>query len=109
MRVDLVLQRNRINADIEKLKESVVLINAYDSYGVNSASGSGVISYQNNMVITCYHVINHDLPGFEVLLNDGSTVRVNSIVAYNEDLDLAVLSLERIVNLLMAWIERNKK
>ena len=40
-------QRNRINADIEKLKESVVLINSYDSYGAHAAIGSGVISYQN--------------------------------------------------------------
>ncbi len=88
---------NRIHADIEKLKESVVLINSCDRYGARTASGSGVISYTNNEVITCYHVINQDKPGFEVLLNDGSTVKVKSIVAYNVELDLAVLSLEKEV------------
>ena len=70
---------HRINADIEKLKESVVRIDSCDAYGVHNVSGSGVISYQNNEVITCYHVINADVPGFEVALNDGSTVKVDSI------------------------------
>ena len=75
-------QSHRITADIEKLKESVVIINSCDNYGVHKAAGSGVISYQNNEVIVCYHVINGDVPECEVLLNDGTTMKVDPIVAY---------------------------
>ena len=94
----LYYQSQYVRVDIEKLKESVVIINSCDNYGVHQAAGSGVISYQNNEIITCYHVINGDVPEFEVLLNDGTTVKVDSIIAYNEELDIAVLHLEEEVN-----------
>ena len=84
---------NAKHIDIEKLKESVVKIVCYDIYGNEVSSASGVISHRNDEIVTNYHVIDEDACEFDIVLHDGTMVSVDSVIAYNEALDLAVLGL----------------
>ena len=81
--------------DYEKLSQSVVKICCYDSLERDNGTGSGVIVLQDNVIITNYHVIRGDSPTLEVITDQGDSIGVKSVIAYDEAKDLALLELER--------------
>ena len=80
--------------DYEKLSQSVVKINAYDPLGEALSSGSGVIILYDNVIVTCYHVIDGETLTLEVVTDRGDKIKVKNVIAYSEEKDLALLELE---------------
>ena len=80
--------------DYEKLSQSVVKINTYDSLGEENGSGSGVIVLYDNVVVTCYHVIDGEALTLDVITDQGDRIKVKNVIAYSEAKDLALLELE---------------
>lgn len=69
----------------EKCAPSVVQINTNSSIGTGFFISEGVI-------VTNYHVIE-GATEISVQLNTGKTYKINSILGYDEDLDIAILSV----------------
>ena len=95
-----VLQRQKLpKLDYEKLSESVVKIECYDEDGGEYATGSGVVVLYNNVVVTNYHVVSGDAYSFAVVSDDGQSQKVSSVIAFDENKDLAILQLSEATNI----------
>ena len=81
--------------DYEKLSQSVVKVCTYDSLGRENGPGSGVLALRDNVIVTNYHVICGDVFSLEILTDQGDSIEVKSVIAYDEAKDLAILELER--------------
>ena len=75
-----------------KLSNSTVEITADDGY--QTSTGSGFYIDENGTVVTNYHVIEGCSNVF-VTTNDGGTYSVESIIGYDSELDIAILSTSR--------------
>jgi len=75
---------------IEKLSKSVLLLNIYDTKNELSATGSGFIAFEDDILITNYHVIEN---GYKIEAVDEKDVvySLDKIVAYDKEKDLAIL------------------
>ena len=80
--------------DYEKLSQSVVKIICYDASGTECKTGSGVVAMYDNVVVTNYHVVAGESFTFDIITDWGEAYPARSILAYNEDRDLALLELE---------------
>ena len=85
--------------DYEKLSESVVKVECYDEDGNEYATGSGVVVLYNNVVVTNYHVVSEDAYSFVVIADDGQSREVTSVIAYDENKDIAILQLGEATNI----------
>lgn len=79
---------------IASAEKSVVKIICYDFDGNESATGSGFILFDEQTVITNYHVMEEAYT-CKILTNTEEYYNVDSIVAYSEDNDIAILLLEK--------------
>ncbi len=84
--------------DYNKLSESVVKIECYDENEQEYATGSGVILFSNDIVVTNYHVIADDAYSFYVVADDGQKKQLVTVVAYDENKDIAILQLNGPTN-----------
>ena len=75
----------------EKSKNSVGEIITYDINGDELALGTGFAISKDGRILTNYHVIE-DSNSAKITIN-GKTYTVNSVLAYDKDIDLAVLKI----------------
>ena len=78
-------------AAIETASESVVMLSCYDKSGELYASGSGFALIEKGIIVTNYHVIEENVYSIEVKTETGASYDVKSIVAMDEENDIAIL------------------
>lgn len=78
-------------AAIETASESVVMLSCYDKSGELYASGSGFALIEKGIIVTNYHVIEENVYSIEVNTETGASYDVKSIVAMDEENDIAIL------------------
>ena len=78
----------------DELSKSVVKIVCYDINGEEYASGSGSLVLYDNVIVTNYHVIADEAYSFEVITDNGKSIGVDSVIAYDEIRDVAILLLK---------------
>ena len=82
---------NNIPANIEKIKDSVVMIKTYDIDGNELATGSGFCAFENNYIITNYHVIDGAYK-IDIITDENKTYKISKVLIFNENDDLAIIS-----------------
>ena len=75
----------------EQSKNSVGEIITYNKSGAEVALGTGFVYSRDGKIITNYHVIE-DAYSAKITIN-GSTYTIQSVLAYNKNIDLAVLKI----------------
>lgn len=78
--------------DVNQLKNSVVQVFVYDENGNTIATGSGVVAFENNIVLTNAHVVEDNYK-LEVVSENNTKYKVEGIIAYNKKKDIAILKL----------------
>ena len=78
-------------AAIETASESVVMLSCYDKSGELYASGSGFALIEKGIIVTNYHVIEENVYSIEVKTETGASYDVKTIVAVDEENDIAIL------------------
>ena len=78
---------------LETIKDSVVLVNIYDDNEDIIATGSGFSAYQENWIVTNYHVIEN-ASNIKVVTDDNKEYAVNDIIIFDIAEDLAIISIE---------------
>ncbi len=79
-------------ADFDDLKKSVVLINVYNSDNELISTGSGVVAFENDIILTNAHVIEDNYK-IEVISENNTKYQVDGILDYNKKKDMAILKL----------------
>lgn len=79
--------------DIADLKDSVVQIYVYGEDGEAIATGSGVVAFKDDLILTNAHVVE-DNYSLEVISENNTKYTVEGIVAYNKKKDIAILKLK---------------
>ena len=75
---------------IEKVDKSVVKIVCYDFWGEEIATGSGFIAFEENTIVTNYHVIE-GAASVVVQISEEKAVYVEYVLCSSEENDLAIL------------------
>lgn len=96
-------------AKIETAAKSVVKINCYNSRGDLSATGSGFAMLEDGVIITNYHVIEKEAFSVELILDDGSKHKVNTVIAIDKENDIAILKSEEDLGLSLLEKGNTKK
>ena len=78
----------------ERVSPSVFYVEVYDSYGTALGSGSGVFVSSDGVAVTNYHVIE-DTSSARITLIDGQQYDVTNIIAYDSDLDVAIIRVSK--------------
>ena len=88
---------------IEESSRSVVLLNCYDDNGILVSSGSGFILFEDNIIVTNYHVIEDGIYDIDIEIETDKIIKecikVKSVVLANEDDDIAILKAEKSLGL----------
>jgi len=79
--------------------KSVVKLNCYDRSGDLYATGSGFACFEDNVIVTNYHVIEDGVYSIEASTEDGTKFDIKYILAVDEDRDIAILSTATSHNL----------
>lgn len=79
--------------DLEDVKDSVVMVEIYDKYGNEIATGSGFCAYQNNMIITNYHVIEGAY-AIKIVTDWDQKFNATKVEIFNAKDDLAILTFD---------------
>ena len=76
---------------IEKVKESVVMIETYDANGELLGTGSGFCAFKSNLIVTNFHVIEgaHEI---KIVTNDKERHSAFKIAVFDYNNDLAILN-----------------
>ena len=82
---------------VEKAADSVFMLEVYDNHNTRIAIGSGFIAFEDNLMVTNYHVIEG---ATYIIANSDENERyyVSSVEATDEKLDIAFLRLEANVS-----------
>lgn len=86
----LVMFNSKVNFD--DLKKSVVLINVYDSDNELISTGSGVVAFENDIILTNAHVVEDNYK-MEVISENNTKYQVKGMLDYNKKKDIAILKL----------------
>lgn len=89
---------NVLKPDIEELKKSVVQIYVYDERDEMIATGSGVVAFEDDVIITNAHVVEKNYK-LEVISENNTKYQVEGIIGYNKEKDIAILKLSDSKNL----------
>lgn len=76
---------------IEEIKDSVVMIETYDEYGSSISTGSGFCAYNENYIVTNFHVIK-GAKTIKVIDDNKNEYEIKKIEILKEADDLAILS-----------------
>lgn len=79
---------------IEKAATSVVKIYCYDYDGNEAATGSGFISFDNQTVVTNYHVIEKAY-SCKISTDSDKTLEIESVLSYSPEYDVAIIKLKK--------------
>lgn len=80
-----------IKSDIEKIKDSVVMVKAFDQDGTLISTGSGFCAYKSNYIVTNFHVIQ-GARTIKIMNDDKEEYNVDKIEIIKSEDDLAILS-----------------
>lgn len=89
-----LLPFSKNTAAIEKAACSVVKIYCYDYDGNESASGSGFVAFDDQTVVTNYHVMENAYK-CRISTEEDKTYEAESILAYSKDQDIAIIKLKK--------------
>ena len=78
---------------IEKAESSVVKVYCYDHKGQEIATGSGIVLFHNDMVVTNYHVIE-GVYAVKISTDQDITYEAVGVWHQNERQDIAILKIE---------------
>lgn len=78
---------------IERIKDSVVLVEVYDNDENLMGTGSGFCAYQNNWIVTNFHVIE-GARWIKIVTDEGNVIDVNQIPIFCKKDDLAILEID---------------
>lgn len=95
-------------ANFDELKKSVVLINVYDSDNELISTGSGVVAFENDIILTNAHVIEDNYK-IEVISENNTKYQVDGVLDYNKKKDIAILKLTSSKGLKKVKIGRKVK
>ncbi len=88
----MLVQPTFLKPNIEQLKDSVVQIYVYDEYNNVIATGSGVVVFESDIIITNAHVVEDNYK-LEVLSENNTKYKVQGIIGYNKKKDIAILKI----------------
>ena len=72
--------------------KSVVKLNCYDRSGDLYATGSGFACFEDNVIVTNYHVIEDNVYRIEASTEDGKKFDIAYVVATDKEKDIAILA-----------------
>ena len=78
---------------IDKVKDSVVMVEVYDSNNSLVATGSGFCAFKSNYIVTNFHVIEGGR-FIKVITDDNRTLNVKDVVVFNKNKDLAIIKID---------------
>lgn len=84
---------------IENIKDSVVMLEVYDSDDSLIATGSGFCAFEKNYIVTNFHVIEGGYK-IKVITDDKKKYDVNKIIIFNKKDDLAIVQINGELNTL---------
>lgn len=84
---------------IEKAATSVVKLEAYDRFDKKIGSGSGFCAYEETLLITAAHV-TANMEYLIAVRDDGSTFRIDTVIAGSTENDLAICRLPEGVTMM---------
>ena len=96
-----IISPKPFSEDVDAIAEkesSVVKVFCYDHNGKEISTGSGVVLFHNDMVVTNYHVIK-DTYSVKISTEQDITYKVSGLWHENEKQDIAILKLERSTDL----------
>lgn len=71
--------------------ESVVMLTCYDNKDEIISTASGFLAIEDGLIITNFHVINHEIGRIVANTEDGMYFDVDEIVCYDSSSDIAIL------------------
>ena len=77
----------------KEISPGTVEVNAYRLNGILYSTGSGFFIAEDGTMVTNYHVIENTR-AIEVTLSDGTTYDVDTVISYDKNLDVAILSVD---------------
>lgn len=89
--VGTILYLNK-SEDISTIRKSVVKINVYDDLGEVIQTGSGLIVFDKNILVTNAHVITGGTTADAISESD-EKIYIDGAIYYNQDEDIAILKL----------------
>ena len=84
---------------IQTASESVVLLNCYDKKGELFCTGSAFAAFEDGVFVTNYHVISDEVYSAVAYTEDGMMFAIDSVVAYDEAKDVAILKTTANTNI----------
>lgn len=83
--------------ELARLASSIVMIAVHDENGEVEATGSGIMIGQNGFILTNCHVIAGGRT-FSVRIEDDEEIyRTNEVIKYNQNMDLAVIRINKLI------------
>lgn len=79
--------------DYDELAKGVLKVYCSSEDSEDIVTGSGVIVFESDIIVTNFHVISDFYPVIFVEADNGETVEIDSIIAFDEEKDLALMKL----------------
>lgn len=76
--------------EIQNLSKSVLMLNIYNTKNEKTAIGSGFVAFQDNILVTNYHVIENAFK-VEAVSEDDDIYSLEKVIAFDKEKDLALL------------------
>ncbi len=83
---------------IEKLSKSVLMLNIYDAKNELIATGSGFVAFENDVLVTNYHVVDKAYK-IEAVDENDVVYSLDKVIAFDEEKDLAILKFSNPTDL----------
>ena len=94
---------------IADMSQSVVLLKCFDKSGEPYSTGSGFACFEDNVIVTNYHVIEGGVYSIHVKTESGYTYFADTILAVDEQKDLAILQTNKSHNLKLLKLDESSK
>ena len=79
--------------------KSVIKLNCYDKNGDLYATGSGFACFEDNVIVTNYHVIQDNVYSIMASTEDGIRFEVSRVIVTDKERDIAIIATEKSHNL----------
>lgn len=79
---------------IQVASNSVIMLSCYDKNGELYATGSAFAAFEEGVFITNCHVIKDEVYSIKAQMETGLEFKISSVVAYDDERDLAILRTE---------------
>lgn len=83
---------------IEKLSKSVLMLNIYNTKDELFATGSGFVAFENDVLVTNYHVIDKAYK-IEAIDENDVVYSLDKVIAFDKEKDLAILKFSNPTDL----------